>query len=227
MQLGTETRSTVAPAASSAPAAAARPRPAPRVDAVDVGELRRRRRRAGPATSAPPSSGAGASADRRASPCGRGPRSSRAAARRRRRSSANGPIWSRLDANAIRPYRLTRPYVGFTPDHAAQRGGLADRAAGVGAERRAARTRRRPPPPIRRSTRRRPARGRAGCGSAPNAEFSVDEPIANSSRFVLPIGIAAGVEHVLRRPWPCTAAASRRGSSTSRWSGCPGCRGCP
>ena len=27
----------------------------------------------------------------------------------------NGPIWSRDDANAIRPYRDTLPYVGFIP----------------------------------------------------------------------------------------------------------------
>jgi hypothetical protein len=28
---------------------------------------------------------------------------------------ANGPIWSRLDDNAINPWRETRPYVGFNP----------------------------------------------------------------------------------------------------------------
>ena len=31
--------------------------------------------------------------------------------------------------------------------------------------------------------------GSCGLRVAPNAEFSVDEPIANSSRFVLPIGM--------------------------------------
>src|SRR5688572_31302290 len=30
-------------------------------------------------------------------------------------SRANGPIWSRLDANATRPWRDTRPYVGLNP----------------------------------------------------------------------------------------------------------------
>ena len=28
---------------------------------------------------------------------------------------AKGPTWSRLEANATRPYRETLPYVGFTP----------------------------------------------------------------------------------------------------------------
>ena len=37
----------------------------------------------------------------------------------------------------------------------------------------------------------------------------------------------AGVDEVLARRWRCTAAASRRGSSTSTWWGCPACRGCP
>ena len=72
------------------------------------------------------------------------------------------------------------------PDHAAQRGRLADRAAGVGAER----ERREPGG----DGRRRSAAGAArdtvgsptGCGWAPKAEFSVDEPIANSSMLVLP-----------------------------------------
>src|SRR5262245_2408940 len=32
-----------------------------------------------------------------------------------RTSPANGPIGSRLDANATRPKRDTRPYVGFNP----------------------------------------------------------------------------------------------------------------
>src|SRR6202171_883203 len=35
----------------------------------------------------------------------------------------NGPIWSRLDANAMRPYRLTRPYVGFMPTTPHRAGG--------------------------------------------------------------------------------------------------------
>ena len=63
--------------------------------------------------------------------------------------------------------------------------------------------------------------GSRGLRVGPNAEFSVDEPIANSSRFVLPIGIATGVEHPLARRSRCTAAPSLRGSATSRSSATP------
>ena len=76
--------------------------------------------------------------------------------------------------------------------------------------RRAPRTRRRPRPPNRRSTRRAPGRCRAGCGSAPNAEFSVDEPIANSSRLVLPTSTAPAARS------RCTTVASYGGRHPSR-----------
>ena len=33
----------------------------------------------------------------------------------------NGPIWSSDEANAINPYRLTVPYVGFIPPHRTER----------------------------------------------------------------------------------------------------------
>ena len=72
------------------------------------------------------------------------------------------------------------------PDDAAQRGRLADRPAGVAAERRRRRTRRRPRPRCRRSTRRAPGSVSCGLRVGPNAEFSVLEPMANSSRLVLP-----------------------------------------
>ena len=49
-------------------------------------------------------------------------------------------------------------------DHAAQRCGLADRAAGVGTEAERRRTLRQPPLPIHRSSRRAPGSCRAGCG---------------------------------------------------------------
>ena len=71
-------------------------------------------------------------------------------------------------------------------DDAAERRRLADRAAGVGAERHrrhAGRHRRRRP--AARAARRR-GRGPTGCADGPKAEFSVDEPIANSSQLVLP-----------------------------------------
>ena len=51
---------------------------------------------------------------------------------------------------------------------------------------RAERSRPRPPPRCRRSTRPGPGTDRAGLRVGPKAEFSVEEPMANSSRFVLP-----------------------------------------
>ena len=43
--------------------------------------------------------------------------------------------------------------------------------------------------PARRAARAR-GWGRAGCGVGPKAEFSVEQPMANSSRLVLPMGMA-------------------------------------
>src|ERR1700674_3668518 len=92
---------------------------------------------------------------------------------------------SREDANAMSPYRDTRPYVGFRPTIPHSEAGcridppVSDPspievipAATATAE---------PPlePPGMRV-------GSRGLGEGPNAEFSVDDPIANSSRFVLP-----------------------------------------
>ena len=105
---------------------------------------------------------------------------------------ANGPIWSRLEANATSPMRLTTPYVGFTPTtpHSAagwridppvslpkpsggeaggDRGGTpAARAAG------------------------HPASCRAGCGSA----RTPSSPCSNPSRT--------------RRGWSCRRSPPRR-----------------
>ena len=52
--------------------------------------------------------------------------------------------------------------------------------------------RRRPPParPSRRTSRPAPASGSIGCCTRPNAECSVDEPMANSSMFALAATIA-------------------------------------
>jgi hypothetical protein len=112
--------------------------------------------------------------------------------------AANGPIWSSDDANATSPYRDTSPYVGFTPTTPHSAAGCrieppvsepnangANPAATAAAE---------PPlePPGTRD-------GSCGLRVGPNAEFSVDEPIANSSRFVLPM---------------ITAPASRRRATT-------------
>ncbi len=112
-------------------------------------------------------------------------------------------------------------------DHAAQRRRLADRAAGVGAERRAARTRRRPPPPTPPLDPPGTRLVSSGLRVGPNAEFSVLDPIANSSRLVLPIEDRAGRLQAGRRSWRRTAASSPRGSSTSTSSARRACTCCP
>src|SRR3954447_3651312 len=104
---------------------------------------------------------------------------------------AHGPPWSSDDAHAISPYRDTVPYVGFTPTVAVNAAGcridppVSDpMASGAWNAARAAAL---PPPdpPGTRSTFH-------GLRVGPYAEFSVDEPIANSSMFVLPrIGMPA------------------------------------
>src|SRR5687768_16970186 len=99
--------------------------------------------------------------------------------------AANGPIWSRLLAKATRPYLDTRPYVGFTPTTPQSAAGwrieppVSDPSA-KGAKP-AATAAALPPldPPGTRPV-------SWGLRVGPNAEFSVDEPMANSSRFVLP-----------------------------------------
>src|SRR5580698_6192657 len=98
---------------------------------------------------------------------------------------ANGPTRSSDEANAINPYRETRPYVGSTPTTPQKLAGwrmeppvsdpsvaTAMFAATAAAE---------PPlePPGTRSV-------SIGLRTGPYAEFSFDDPIANSSQFVLP-----------------------------------------
>ena len=118
---------------------------------------------------------------------------------------------------------MTRPYVGLSPTTPQKRGGLADRAAGVGAERErreAGRDRRR-----RAAATTRPARASRSHGLrvGPKAEFSVDEPIANSSMFVLPTEHRAGRRQRARRRRRRTAARSPRGCASRRSSGCRAC----
>src|SRR5215510_10201496 len=98
---------------------------------------------------------------------------------------AKGPIWSNDEANARRPKRDTRPYVGLRPT-------MPQRAAGWRMEPPVSEPRARgtiraataaadpplDPPGVRSSAH--------GFFVGPNAEFSVDEPIANSSQLVLP-----------------------------------------
>ena len=86
------------------------------------------------------------------------------------------------------------PVGRLQPDHAAERGRLADRAAGVGAERERrpcpAATAAAAPPEEPPGTRARSH----GLRVVKNAEFSVDEPIANSSMLSLPSSTAPAVE---------------------------------
>ena len=102
-----------------------------------------------------------------------------------RASRANGPIWSRLLAKATMPYRLTRPYVGLSPTtpHRAA-GWRIEPPVSVPMPRGAwyAATAAAEPPDDPPGTRSRSH----GLAVGPNAECSVDEPIANSSMLVLP-----------------------------------------
>src|SRR3954467_9534954 len=102
-----------------------------------------------------------------------------------RTSFVNGPIWSSDDANATKPYRDTRPYVGFNPTQPHNAAGcridppvsepsvaMHSSAATAAAE---------PPedPPGIRSKSH-------GLRVVKKAEFSVELPIANSSMFNRP-----------------------------------------
>src|SRR5687767_14962098 len=119
------------------------------------------------------------------------------------------PIWSRLDPNATSPQRLTRPYVGFRPTTPQSAAGCRTEppvsepmAAGTI---RAATAAADPPddPPATRVVSH-------GLRVTPNAECSVDEPIANSSRLVLP----ATANPAARRR--CTTVASYGEMNPSR-----------
>src|SRR5438445_13629828 len=96
-----------------------------------------------------------------------------------------GPIWSRLDAKATMPKRETVPYVGRRPTLPQSADGClieppVSEPSAHGA--RPALTAAADPPPEPPGTRD----GSHGLCDGPYAEFSVDEPIANSSVFVLP-----------------------------------------
>ena len=124
------------------------------------------------------------------------------------------------------------PVAGHAPvgrlhaDHAAQGGGLADRAAGVGAESRARRSRRRPRRRCRPTTRPALGWGRAGCGWARTPSSRSTSPWRTRRGWSCRPGWRRP-RRAARRPWRCTAGASPRGSATSTSSGCRGCRGCP
>src|SRR4051812_36185133 len=98
---------------------------------------------------------------------------------------AKGPIWSSDEAKAMRPYRDTRPYEGLKPTTPQSAAGWrieppVSEPSASGAHRAATAAADPPldPPGVRSSAH--------GFRVGPKAEFSVDEPIANSSQFVLP-----------------------------------------
>ena len=88
------------------------------------------------------------------------------------------------------PVARDAPVGGLHPDHAAQRGGLADGPARVGAEAERGEARPPPPRPSHRCCHRGPCPVWRGLRVGPKAEFSVELPMANSSMFVLPSAIA-------------------------------------
>src|SRR6478672_1448668 len=113
------------------------------------------------------------------------------------------------EANAIRPYRDTRPYVGFSPTMPQSEAGwrmeppVSDpRASGVMPAATATADPPLDPPGIR--------SGAHGFLVGPNAEFSVDEPIANSSQFVFPTITPPAASS------RSTAVASNGGTNDSR-----------
>ena len=97
----------------------------------------------------------------------------------------NVPTVSSEDANAISPYRLISPYVGLRPTTPqSDAGWRTEPPVSVPSPQTAwpeataaALPPDEPPGTVSRSH---------GLCTAPNAEFSFDEPIANSSQFVLP-----------------------------------------
>ena len=98
----------------------------------------------------------------------------------------SGPTWSRLDAKATIPKRDTVPYVGRRPTRPQSAAGCLieppvsePSAQGASPPATAAADPPEEPPGTR--------VGSHGFRVGPYAEFSVDEPIANSSMFVLPI----------------------------------------
>ena len=105
------------------------------------------------------------------------------------RAWSSGPDLVERAGEGHEPVARHGPVGRLHAHHAAQRGGLADRPAGVGAERQGRQSRRHGRGrAARRAT--RDAVGSCGLRVGPKAEFSVEEPMANSSRLVLPITIA-------------------------------------
>src|SRR5690606_15127891 len=98
---------------------------------------------------------------------------------------ANGPAWSRLDENATSPYLDTPPYVGLAPTTPQTAAGWrieppvsVPTASGAWNDAIDALDPPDEPPGMRSRSH--------GLRVGPYAEFSVDDPIANSSMLVLP-----------------------------------------
>src|SRR5207253_11144039 len=103
-----------------------------------------------------------------------------------RTSRVNVPTWSRDDANAISPYRDTRPYVGFIPTtpHSAA-GCRTEPPVSVPSAHTACPDATAAADPADDPPGTRPRSH--GFLVGPYAEFSPEDPMANSSLFVFPV----------------------------------------
>ena len=121
------------------------------------------------------------------------------------------------------PVARDRAVGGLEADDAAQRRGLADRAAGVGPDR--PRHGARPPPrrPSRPTSRRARASGPTGSASGRRRSSRSRSPSRTRPGWSSPAP-ARPRRRAARPRWPCTAAGSPRGSSSRPGSGCPRCR---
>ena len=122
------------------------------------------------------------------------------------------------------PVAADRAVGRLEPDDPAQRGGLADRAAGVGADR----PRRRAGGHRGRARRRRSRRARGSCPTGSASGRRRSSPSRSPSRtrpgWSCPAACAPRRVEAAARWSPCTAAGSPRGSSSRPGSGCPRCR---
>ena len=166
-----------------------------------------------------------------------------ARARRRVGGSCPGDHLQAASAASATVWRTGRSGRATTQTRAAR---TATRARMSASSRRDRRT-----PPAGGSSRRCPSRARAGAIPAataaaeppllaagvrvgshglrvgPKAEFSVDEPIANSSRFVLPTMTAPAASQARDDGRGVRRHVALAGCATRRWSGHPPCKCCP
>ena len=124
------------------------------------------------------------------------------------------------------PVARDRAVGGLQPDDAAERRGLADRAAGVGADR-----------PGRQAAGDDRRRAAGGAARHPAAVPGVEHRpvgrvlVRGAHRELVHVGLAedrrAGLDQAAAPRSPCRAAGSPRGSASRRWSARPRCRRCP